>query len=346
MSFRGAPAQRSRQSNRSATPQGKRAPSKTQNDADVEIMEFLEGLLEGFRAAAAANAAQGKTGPRQPKWFEAEGNRGGDWSDLNELEKSLPVFSKTELETARAQTRSVSPISTTPRRAAGGKGGGTFKSDPMSTMMRRHALRSFLEEMCGSVAKAFEQMATLAVKNNCGAQGGIGLPEQRMKYKFGPQEFQQTLSLMEYGMGAGPDWWHALFQSIDVDQDGAVSLQDMYDALVLDLPPMAGGAVGSVAGGGAGTARSVFFPGMDDASSQRSSRPASPGRFSPPSRGAPSLNTTIDTRQQVGGYRSIGLFDGLDVDGLFDNECRVCGADISQDMLICRACGTRRVKGQ
>jgi len=346
MSSRGAPPQRGRQPNRSVTPQGKKAPAKPQNDADVEIMEFLEGLLEGFRAAAAANAAQGKTGPRQPKWFEAEGNRGGDWSDLNELEKTLPVFSKAELETAKGQSRSVSPISTTPRRAAGGKGGGAFKSDPLSTMMRRHALRSFLEEMCGSVAKAFEQMATLAVKNSCGSQGGIGLPEQRMKYKFGPQEFQQTLSQMEYGVGAGSDWWHALFQSIDVDQDGAVSLQDMYDALVLDLPPMAGGAVGGVGGGGASTARSVFFPAMDEGPSPRSSRPASPGRFSPASRGGPSLNSTIDSRKQGAGYRSMGAFEGLDLEGLFDNECRVCSADLSHDMLICRVCGTRRVKGK
>jgi len=344
MSSRGAPPQRGRQPNRSVTPQGKKAPPKSQNDTDVEIMEFLEGLLEGFRAAAAANAAQGNTGPRQPKWFESEGNTGGDWSDLNELEKTLPVFSKTELEKAKGQSRSVSPISTSARPAAGGKGGSTFKQDPLSTLMRRHALRAFLEEMCGSVAKAFEQMATLAVKNSLGSQGGIGLPEQRMKYKFGPQEFQQTLSQLEYGVGAGPDWWHALFLSIDVDQDGAVSLQDMYDALVLDLPPMAGGALGGGGRGAASTGGSVFFPGMDEGPSPRSSRPASPGQFSPASRGGPSLSTTIDTRQKGAGYRSLGLFDGLDLDGLFNNDCRVCGADLTNDMIICRTCGTRRVK--
>jgi len=344
MSSRGAPPQRGRQPNRSVTPQGKKAPPKSQNDTDVEIMEFLEGLLEGFRAAAAANAAQGNTGPRQPKWFEAEGNRGGDWSDLNELEKTLPVFSKTELEKANGQSRSVSPISTSARPAAGGKGGSTFKQDPLSTLMRRHALRAFLEEMCGSVAKAFEQMATLAVKNSLGSQGGIGLPEQRMKYKFGPQEFQQSLSQMEYGVGAGSDWWHALFQSIDVDQDGAVSLQDMYDALVLDLPPMAGASLGGGGRGAASTVGSVFFPGMDDRRSPRASRPASPGQFSPASRGGPSLNTTIDTRQKGAGYRSLGAFEGLDLDGLFNNDCRVCGADLTNDMIICRTCGTRRVK--
>merc|ERR1712172_285956 len=81
-------------------------------------------------------------------------------------------------------------------------------------------------------------MAALAVKNSLGAQGGTGLPDQRMKHKFSPSEFQKTLTAMGYGMGAGADWWKALFKSTDVDEDGAVTLQDMYDALVLDLPPL------------------------------------------------------------------------------------------------------------
>merc|ERR1719161_142503 len=113
--------------------------------------------------------------------------------------------------------------------------------DPLSTMMRRHALRAFLEETCGSVARAFEQMATLAVKHSAGGLGGPGAADQRMKYKFLPPEFQTTLSYLGYGEGAGAEWWRMLFRSLDVDEDGAVSLQDMYDALVLDLPPVGSG---------------------------------------------------------------------------------------------------------
>lgn len=163
---------------------------------------------------------------------------------MNELERTLPKYSG-GAEAYRENTRTPSP----PRNAAPARGGypspaanagGGFASDPLSTMMRRHALRAFLEEQSGSVAKAFEQMAALAVKNSMGSQGGIGLPDQRMKYKFSPMEFQKTLSNMGYGMGAGADWWRALFKSLDCDEDGAVSLQDMYDALVLDLPPLAG----------------------------------------------------------------------------------------------------------
>merc|ERR1719281_842165 len=98
------------------------------NEADVEIMEFLEGLLEGFRAAAAANAAQGNNGPIQPKWFEMEGNRGGQWSDLNELEKSLPKFSSgvdAFADRAQLKSRSVSPVMASPsmRRTPLGQGG-------------------------------------------------------------------------------------------------------------------------------------------------------------------------------------------------------------------------------
>jgi len=294
-----------------------------ENDADYEIREFLEGLLEGFRAAAAANAAQGNTGPRQPKWFEMEGNRGGNWTDLNELEKTLPKFAG-GVEAYREGIKSPSP-SPSPAKAAGqgggltpkgGGGGGGFASDPLSTMMRRHALRAFLEEMCGSVAKAFEQMATLAVKNSLGSQGGVGLPDQRMKYKFSPMEFQKTLSNMGYGVGAGAEWWRALFKSLDVDEDGAVSLQDMYDALVLDLPPLPGQA----APGG-----SVFF--QEQARGADVSPSATQRVFSPNSRASP-MASTMDSNAP----RSRGVFD---------NECRVCGSELGTSP-FCRSCGTRR----
>jgi len=323
------------------TPRGATPPPKKQggaSEADVEIMEFLEGLLEGFRAAAAANAAQGNNGPRQPKWFEQGGNRSGDWTDLNELEKSLPAFSSgvDAYASGVGQTRGKNSRSASPTPGAtirpgdlSKQGVGSFTSDPLSTMMRRHALRSFLEEMCGSVAKAFEQMATLAVKNSLGSQGGVGLPEQRMKYKFGPGDFQKTLSSMEYGMGAGQDWWNALFKSIDVDEDGAISLQDMYDALVLDLPPLPAGPSGDTNGslffsGSSSTGRNAFAP------SPRGGYPSSPRG------GAASLNSTMNS--PAGGNQQT-----LNLKGLFNDECQVCGADCTNDMVVCQTCGTKRV---
>lgn len=307
-------------------------PQRGNDVADEEVREFLEGLLEGFRAAAAANAAQGNTGPRQPKWFEVEGNRGGTWSDLNELEKTLPKLAAAEVDGLYAKSPNISPtrsragqspaVGASPRRLdtsaeMGASRGSGFASDPMSTMMRRHALRSFLEEMCGSVAKAFEQMATLAVKHSLGSQGGIGLPDQRMKYKFSPPEFQKTLSNMGYGVGAGPDWWRALFKSLDVDEDGAVSLQDMYDALVLDLPPVAPGG------------SSGFFGGQSPGGG-RSPSPISPQqRTLSPQRRSPGFNSTIETNASGRGFAN-------------DNECRVCGSEIVGTTIFCNTCGTRR----
>jgi len=299
-------------------------PKASPTDADYEIREFLEGLLEGFRAAAAANAAQGGSGPKQPKWFEREGNRGGQWSDLNELEKSMPQFAvsveayRENAKSPRTPRSNASPAGypggmggATPR-GRGGDDGGGFASDPLSTMMRRHALRSFLEETCGSVAKAFEQMAALAVKKSLGSQGGTGLPDQRMKYKFSPMEFQKTLSQMGYGVGAGYGWWNALFRSLDCDEDGAVSLQDMYDALVLDLPPLPGQAAPG----------SVFFSTADATRSDRS-----PQRAFSPNRSDTSLERTLDLRTR----------------SAYDNQCRTCGSRLNDDAMYCRSCGTKRV---
>merc|ERR1740129_1214757 len=101
-----------------------------------------------------------------------------------------------------------------------------------------HALRTFLEETCGSVARAFEQMAALAIRASPHSAGVSGEPEDRLKHKFTAPEFARTLSAMGYGVDAGGEWWRTLFRCVDVDEDGAVSLQDIYDALVLDLPSM------------------------------------------------------------------------------------------------------------
>eukprot|EP00435_Cladocopium_sp_Y103_P065786 s89_g27.t1 len=50
------------------------------------------------------------------------------------------------------------------------------------------------------------------------------------------EDFHLSLTHLGYGLGAKEPWWSALFVAMDVDGDGVVSLQDMYDALVLALP--------------------------------------------------------------------------------------------------------------
>jgi hypothetical protein len=182
-----------------------------------------------------------------------------------------------------------------------------FASDPISKMMRRHALRSFLEETCGSVAKAFEKMSMLAMAMSLGSQGGPGLPEQRMKYKFSPLEFQNTLSQMGYGEGAGTDWWRALFQSTDVDDDGAVSLQDMYDALVLETPHDPFAATGAL------------LLSSDNLMGKSGSTPT----------------------RAISPNRSAGAAEGRS--GTASNsECNLCGAYMSPSVVFCTMCGTKR----
>eukprot|EP00929_Paragymnodinium_shiwhaense_P096929 TRINITY_DN5867_c0_g1_i1.p1 TRINITY_DN5867_c0_g1~~TRINITY_DN5867_c0_g1_i1.p1 ORF type:complete len:367 (+),score=128.71 TRINITY_DN5867_c0_g1_i1:78-1178(+) len=105
--------------------------------------------------------------------------------------------------------------------------------DSVSSLMRLHALRSFFEETCGTVANAFDLMASTALR----ARGGTGgTAEERLSYLFHEDEFRNILAGMGYGVDATPAWWRALFQNIDADKDGRISLQDMYDTMVLDLP--------------------------------------------------------------------------------------------------------------
>lgn len=328
----------------------------------MEIREFLEGLLEGFRAAAAANAAQGG-----PKWGNpaAAGARGGKgaWSDLDDLERTLPSFN------IASDMRSTSPSAAyqPPSRGASPSQAGrspapkkdAFASDPLSTMMRRHALRSFLEEQCGSVAKAFDQMAAIAMRSNSGTQGGVGQPDQRMKYKFGSDEFQKTLSWMGYGVGAGKDWWSALFKSLDVDEDSFVTLQDMYDALVLDLPPaQAGPNVFFSAGGGddGGTPRSA---GKRPGGTPRSGKGMADDLLSmAEAAGAELDDEDIAGRPARNAWGDEAAFDKIDLnhDGTIDRReyeqarergviadcCDVCGTPYGKKSLFCQHCGTKR----
>eukprot|EP00928_Gymnodinium_smaydae_P038307 TRINITY_DN26452_c0_g1_i1.p1 TRINITY_DN26452_c0_g1~~TRINITY_DN26452_c0_g1_i1.p1 ORF type:complete len:474 (-),score=79.36 TRINITY_DN26452_c0_g1_i1:182-1603(-) len=98
-------------------------------------------------------------------------------------------------------------------------------SDPFSAMMRRDALRSFFEESYGTVARGFDAMTKLV-----GAKSQ--LPE-RLSYAFNEADFKNTLTDLGYGLDATPAWWQELFEAVDVDRDGLVSLQDLCDSLVL-----------------------------------------------------------------------------------------------------------------
>lgn len=99
-----------------------------------------------------------------------------------------------------------------------------------SSASQRRALRSFLEQRCGSVARAYHEMTSDASLPRAGTAG--------RQLAMAPGHFCRALTALGYC--AGPR--DALFRSVDVDGDGFVSLQDMVDALVLD------GALDSLAG--------------------------------------------------------------------------------------------------
>jgi len=108
-------------------------------------------------------------------------------------------------------------------------------ASPVSELMRRHALKAFIEKTCGSVASGFDSLAGRALRSTL---GGSGAPQDRLRYMFTQEELSKVLGELGYGIGATSRWWHELFSSLDVDGDGLLSLQDTYDALVLQLPPL------------------------------------------------------------------------------------------------------------
>merc|ERR1712059_42855 len=67
----------------------------------------------------------------------------------------------------------------------------------MSMLMRRQALRAFLEETCGTVANAFDVMAGLALR---ASMGGSGNPQDRIEYMFRQEELTATLKGLGYGV--------------------------------------------------------------------------------------------------------------------------------------------------
>mmetsp|Transcript_54955 Transcript_54955/g.128516 ORF Transcript_54955/g.128516 Transcript_54955/m.128516 type:complete len:304 (+) Transcript_54955:104-1015(+) len=261
---------------------------------DTEILEFLDGLLEGFREAAArgtqSTAQGGKVGVATGShvtspWGIVEpsvatedvsrqgrdvpllvsntvrpqpGARKSPW-DIDDLSRTLSPQFPVQRPDARpsahlAAHREALVTEQLPHQSLGSRGHApigaarTLPSPPAHTghdghrplkeawpatsnsvpnVMRRQALREFLEEQFGTVARAFDQMTLTSVGNRGGK-------EDRMRHAFAAEEFRQTLSTLGYGAHSSASWWNQLFISIDVDGDGYVSLEDMYHALVLD----------------------------------------------------------------------------------------------------------------
>eukprot|EP00443_Scrippsiella_acuminata_P108037 CAMPEP_0115649056 /NCGR_PEP_ID=MMETSP0272-20121206/40294_1 /TAXON_ID=71861 /ORGANISM="Scrippsiella trochoidea, Strain CCMP3099" /LENGTH=455 /DNA_ID=CAMNT_0003086693 /DNA_START=57 /DNA_END=1421 /DNA_ORIENTATION=- len=205
----------------SGFPGGLRRDEALDSTEEQDVLEFLEGLLEGFRAAAGLV-------PKGPA---------GEWSDLDALAPSAtlsPSSLNGSLARGPGSALGTSQRTMSPLRSPAA-GGDAANADPVSTLMRRHALRAFLEETCETVANAFDVMASLTLRASL---GGSGTQQDRLRHTFTEEDFRRTLSHLGYGVGASTPWWRALFVSLDVDNDGAISLQDMYDALVLYLPPM------------------------------------------------------------------------------------------------------------
>lgn len=188
---------------------------------DDDVLEFLEGLLEGFRAAASPERKS--RGPRSlssaKKSPSSRQHQRGDWSQLDELRRP---------DCGRWMPDQAGPSAFLDKL-------GEVPSDSLQTLMRRHALRSYLEETCGTVANAFDVMAGSALR---AALGATGTPQDRLRHLLTLGEFRSALTSLGYGVEASAAWWESLFRALDLDRDGAISIQDIYDTLVLDLPSL------------------------------------------------------------------------------------------------------------
>lgn len=202
---------------------------------DMEVLEFLEGLLEGFRMAGVG---------RRPDSHVSHTN---DWHELDQLSrlKLGPVHGGSFPQAKDQSAAEVTPklaVATEAQQASAlteptamSARSSTGSEMQVSMLMRRHALKAFLEETCGTVANSFDVMAGLALKASLGASG---TPQDRLSSFLGEKEFRASLVSLGYGVGGKDAWWASLFASMDIDGDGGISIQDMYDALVLALPPM------------------------------------------------------------------------------------------------------------
>jgi len=242
--------------------------------SEFEVVELLEGLLEGFRAAGAVQPLA--TGPQQavqavtepvtwrPPMPAVTGRPepvmretmtlAGPQQPTQAVNEPRPWRSFTETVVTPAGPQQAAQISGplpwrpgTSTREPVTPGGPQEPAQtvaeplpwkhaqPVSEVMRRHALKAFMEKTCGSVANGFDVLAGRALRSTL---GGSGTPQDRLRYTFTQDELSKVLGDLGYGIGATSRWWHELFSSLDVDCDGFVSLQDTYDALVLQLPTM------------------------------------------------------------------------------------------------------------
>lgn len=104
--------------------------------------------------------------------------------------------------------------------------------DEFAVTMRRQALRAFLEETCGSVSSAFERLIESVPRTRSSQRSGLA--SERWRHALTPAEFRTSMTALGYG--ARSVSWNALFQCVDVDGDGRVSLQDLLNALERDPP--------------------------------------------------------------------------------------------------------------
>ncbi|CAE7248493.1 CTSC [Symbiodinium natans] len=222
---------------RSASP--RRGPAQRREEQkepaqDEIIEEFLEGLLEGFRLAGVGVRA---SEPEPPTLEERVGN----WQDLDDVPKASAERALSPKLQGMMSRRPPSPPPQSPPRPKFedelAEATTEVAAPSLSTTLRRHALKAFLDETCGTVANSFDVMAGLALKSSI---GGSGTPEDRLRFMFSEEDFRIALTGLGYGMGVKDVWWSELFTAMDVDGDGAVSLQDMFDGLVLALPPLPG----------------------------------------------------------------------------------------------------------
>lgn len=263
---------------------------------EEELVAFLDGILDVFRETAAAEvtcqdntSAGGMQNSPNGESFRSHGAAKLSASSRDENLRRSPTFDPTGescvdvcsdderegLTSPCAGNRAVTPISGSCVGHVGSVSGVDVLSAPppltcstdvvqedsindhLTALLRKHALRTFLEETCGTVVQAFDMM--VAIAQRASSPGLLrGSDVDRSKYRFNELEFCTILDQMGYGEGAATTcWWQwsALFTGLDTDGDGTVSLQDMYSALVLDLPPAVSSSRQEHAGAGEGAFR-------------------------------------------------------------------------------------------
>ncbi|CAE7277668.1 CTSC, partial [Symbiodinium sp. KB8] len=125
------------------------------------IEEFLEGLLEGFRLAGVG----GRPSEAEPPSLE---ERVGNWQDLDDVPKatveralSPKLQGMLRLPPSPQPAQPAQPASPprSPFQDELAEATAEVALPSVSTTLRRHALKAFLDETCGTVANSFDVMA-------------------------------------------------------------------------------------------------------------------------------------------------------------------------------------------